>query len=707
MSRSEDQGALSANDYWQGELDLDRPCDAVSPDDTCWLCDDFTAWSSVMHAIGLELYEAKPRSLGLRFLERWTELDRDSVSIARQQSCLASMLLCRHPCIVALNVACSIRCEPDVEQSSFPIHLRPQSSTCASRSLTLLNIKKCSSALLHLRDMDAIVDLEVLVLCSDGLGPYPAAEVDALMERNRSTLKYVDIFDFRGRSHGLRMVETLDACEVLKFRSNSVGGMPDIDRMVTLMSASTALKEITIDPVLEREVSVLARALTLHPSLTKLSLCVLTARSIEILFTALRLNNVLKELLLYGGGVSLCTSGIQVMANALEENACLQTLDINSVGLDRGVRVAQLAEALSKNRTLQMLRINCFGMDMIQVSRLVKSLRFNRSLKITISPYVMGTEAERTCLARQLLEDKCYDRVQPGPWTETYLRILSPVLASPQEGVNELWLWDIARMSHESVDVLFNSLASSKKVRRLIVAVTQEPDQRVAFLCEMLKKNRSINYLKINIANGKSAREILGALAVNTAIAELEVTIGEAAVEESTEAFSSMLSQNNAITRISTSIGRCDSRPFMHAFARGMSGNRLVVNLEFMLPGDAYFPPGVYGSMQRNRAVLHHAVDFVLECREDRHHAECFDLFFGRACLLASLVRIGGISDLEARLAVSAAENRRREKYLILTGVVRRCLVCWPADVTQIDELNLDCWQAITKYLKVSDVRSD
>lgn len=703
MSRSEDEGALSANDCWQGQLDLDRPCDALSPGDTCWLVNNFTAWSSVMHAIGVELYEAKPRRLGLRFLERWTELERDSVSIARQQSLLASMLLCQHPCIVALNVACSIRCEPDVEQSSFPIHLR--SSTCASRSLTLLNIKKCSRALLHLRDMDAIVDLEALVLCSDGLGPYPAAEVDALMERNRSTLKYVDIFDFRGRRHELRMVESLHACEVLSFRSNSVGGMPEIDRMVTLMSASTALKEITIDPVLEREVSVLARALTLHPSLTKLSVCVLTARSIEILFTALRLNKVLKELLLYG--LSVCTGDMQVMANALEENTCLQTLDINSVELDRGVRFARLAEALSKNRTLQMLRINCFGMDMIQVSRLVKSLRFNTSLKIIISPYVMGTEAERTSLARQLLEDKCYDRVQPGPWTETYLRILSPVLASPQGGVNEIWLWDIARMSHESVDVLFNSLASSKKVRRLTVAVTQEPDQRVTFLCEMLKKNRSINYLKITIANGKSAREILGALAVNTVIAELEVTIGEAAVEESTEAFYSMLSQNNAITRISTSIGRCDSRPFMLAFARGMSVNRLVVNLEFLLPGDAYFPPGVYGSMQRNRAVMYHAVDFVLERREDRHHAECFDLFFGRACLLASLVRIGGISDFEARLAVTAAENRRREKYLILTGVVRRCLVCWPADVTQIDELNLDCWQAITKYLKVSDVRSD
>ncbi|KAL1477911.1 hypothetical protein MTO96_035374 [Rhipicephalus appendiculatus] len=99
-------------------------------------------------------------------------------------------------------------------------------------------------------------------------------------------------------------------------------------------------------------------------------------------------------------------------------------------------------------------------------------------------------------------------------------------------------------------------------------------------------------------------------------------------------------------------------------------------------------------------------MEFVLERREDRHCAECFELFFRRSCLINNLVKIYEMSDAEARSGVASAENRRREKYLVLTGVVQRCVVCWPADVAQIDTLNWDCWRAIARYLKVSDICS-
>ncbi|KAL1472835.1 hypothetical protein MTO96_039073 [Rhipicephalus appendiculatus] len=102
---------------------------------------------------------------------------------------------------------------------------------------------------------------------------------------------------------------------------------------------------------------------------------------------------------------------------------------------------------------------------------------------------VSGTEEERTTLARQLLEDKCYDRVQLGRWTEPYLRILAPVLASPQAYTRELWLSDIDQLSHDSASILFTVLASNKKVNRITVTVGRDSDQKVALLCEMLEKN--------------------------------------------------------------------------------------------------------------------------------------------------------------------------------------------------------------------------
>ncbi|KAL1487040.1 hypothetical protein MTO96_008344 [Rhipicephalus appendiculatus] len=114
----------------------------------------------------------------------------------------------------------------------------------------------------------------------------------------------------------------------------------------------------------------------------------------------------------------------------------------------------------------------------------------------------------------------------------------------------------------------------------------------------------------------------------------------------------------------------------------------------------------MFGPVLRNRAALNRAVDFALERRVDRHCAECFELFFGRSCLTAKLVEVAGMSEADARLIVDAAENRRRERYLTITGVVRRSVVCWPDDVTQIDALNSDCWLAIASYLTVADVLS-
>nr|XP_037287025.1 neprilysin-1-like [Rhipicephalus microplus] len=49
------------------------------------------------------------------------------------------------------------------------------------------------------------------------------------------------------------------------------------------------------------------------------------------------------------------------------------------------------------------------------------------------------------------------------------------------------------------------------------------------------------------------------------------------------------------------------------------------------------------------------------------------------------------MSDDEARREEASAELRLREKYFVLTGIIRRSVVCWRNDVTQVDALNPDC----------------
>ncbi|XP_050047014.2 uncharacterized protein [Dermacentor andersoni] len=705
MSHSEDYDVFPTNE-WKTQLDFDRPCGAVNSDETCWLCGELTPWNRLMHALAFELVETSPGTLLLRAMCN-VEADRDPATVAREASLLTSWLLCRHLCIRELDVICLVRDNAPADQPSFPIHVRPpsSSSSLSRRRFRTLNITESAGARLYLRGVDAVVGLETLFIDASETNRHFAAEIDALLERNRHTLKKVYICEHSPqRRDGLRMVESLVACEFLTLKSpHNKSRMPDMDAMVRLMRTSTSLKEVTAQPILHGEVSVIAKALETNFTLTKLSLYVETRGSIEELFRALQANRTLKELLLYCC-LFINTRCMRAVASALRKNASLRALYMGVVFLDNCEGLEQWSEALSENCTLQFLRIYCGNISMRDISALCKALEVNKSLKKFLLPGAMGSEEERTSLARQLLADECYDRVQLGPWTEPYLRILSPVLASSPKSPEQLWLPDIGQLSIDSVRVLFNALASSKRVNSLTVDVKHEPDARVALLCETLKKNRSIGFLRVDIEDGDSANDVLRALTVNAAITELDITLRVVAAEETMAAFCGMLARNDAITNISAWLHVDCPRRFMEAIARGMSANRIVVNFRCWAGDNACVPSPILESVRRNKSALNRAVEFVLRRREDRHSAECFELFSDRPCLLAHLTETSGLSDVEARLEVASAEHRLREKYLLLTGVVRHSVVCWPADFTQIDALNAYCWRAIARYLRVADV---
>ncbi|KAL1460300.1 hypothetical protein MTO96_043371 [Rhipicephalus appendiculatus] len=474
--------------------------------------------------------------------------------------------------------------------------------TC--RKLRLLCIDERPDSPLDLQDMDAVTAIETLIVRSREENHYFAAEINAVIERNKSTLKNVHIWESGRWRNEQRMLEVLVACQFLTLKSDVRDrGMRHVDATVTLMLISTTLREVTAQLIAEGDVPVIAKALEMNCSLTKLSLKICTGATIKELFTALEVNKNLKELLLCGT-IYVEINCIQSVASALKENQCLRTLSIEGVSFHDGEGLDQWSEALSKNCTLQFLCVSGRIIPISNISTLCKALLVNNSLETMKVSEVSGTEEEITTLARQLLEDKCYDRVQLEPWTEPYLRILAPVLASPQAYTRELWLSDIDQLSHDRASILFTALASNKKVNRITLTIGRDSDQKVALLCEMLETNTSIDYLWIRIL------------------------------------------KENAWT-----------------------------------------------------------LSFSVESTGTARSASSY-LFFGHSCLVANLAETTGMSDAEAWLVADAAENRRREWYLTLAGVVRRSVVCWPADVTQIDALNSDCWRAIARYLMVTDIAS-
>ncbi|KAL1419146.1 hypothetical protein MTO96_005255 [Rhipicephalus appendiculatus] len=320
--------------------------------------------------------------------------------------------------------------------------------------------------------MDAVIGLERLYVYTHHFNDRRAAEIHALLERNRNTPNSVEIFFGHPGRNKLRMVEHLAACKFLKLGSvdDSEFETPDVDGMVRLLGGSTTLKEATVYPIDLRQVSLIAKALETNCCLTRLSLNLKRSASIEELFGALEVNEHLRELFLVAS-VRVTMTCARAVASALKKNNCLRTLDMRTMSLQDGVGLELWSEALSKNVTLHVFHMGYHGIPISDVSALCKALRVNKSLKTLKFWEVTGSEEERTYLARQLLADECYDRVQLGIWTEPYLRVLAPVLASPEAGNSELRLPNIGDLSHETVSVLFTALASNKKVNRLTLAV--------------------------------------------------------------------------------------------------------------------------------------------------------------------------------------------------------------------------------------------
>ncbi|KAH7976004.1 hypothetical protein HPB52_007392 [Rhipicephalus sanguineus] len=406
MSHGDDPDASSVIP-WTAQLDLDRPCGAVSSGETCWLLSDFPAWNSVIHALDIDLEETVPGTLRLRFLPKAQEKG-DYVTAARGASVVVSSLLCHHLCIQEVYLRCAISANTPPAQPSFPIYMRRQSSSPASRSLRLLRVTespclvyKCAaataSAHLDLRDMDAVIGLETLYINIGRFSQSFASEIDALLERNRNTLRSLEIFEARPGLYKLRMVQDLTACKFLALKSlgNIDTVMPDVEGMVSLLRGSTALKDVTVEPMLPRQLLLIAKTLETNCCLTKLSLHVMSPYSIEELFGALEVNKHLKELYLCSFiSVNLTSNAARAVASALENNNSLQTLCMKGPYFPDG-EMGQWSKALSKNCTLELLRMRCYYFPVSEVSALCKALRVNKTLKTLKLWEVRGSEEER------------------------------------------------------------------------------------------------------------------------------------------------------------------------------------------------------------------------------------------------------------------------------------------------------------------------
>ncbi|KAH9367034.1 hypothetical protein HPB48_000174 [Haemaphysalis longicornis] len=696
-----------------------------------------------MHRLGFELVERRPGKLCLRSREASLCgcVDWDGSTDAGKASFLVSWLLQYHPCIDELKVDYSLYLCFRMKSLPFPILLRPTAGSDCRRTLRGLELQQTGRACLRtiegssragfeLVDLDPVGGLERLRVTYACVNPMFAAELAKLLRRNASSIKRFAITDVvvpRQVNHALRYLFSCESLTVSSF-GYSYGCLRSVSSVARLLHSSTELKELSIGPIANRrQIDAIAKELENNTSLAKFGVQIgAQTCSPEPVFTALQRNTTLTELRVTG--CSINGECGQSLASLVRENTVLRLLTIGDAEVSEPCLV-QLAAALKVNTTLEKLHflsgilpkngillMNAIlpvnlrravdaMLSMNGISELCKALCVNKTLKELLFTDIECPQESRATLARQLAQDECYNRVLL-PWTEADLPGLTAALTSPLAVIDEFRLPDICHFSTTGLRPLFDALASSKCVRTLGVCIKEDPGEKGRALCEMLKVNRSIKFLSLAFEDDgyKFVEEVSHALAENASITKILLSTGR--IRQSTATALSYLLANNKTAAKFFLHSRNNLCPeVVEELSQGMLQNRTIVKFGWsrdLICDNSSFP--FFEAVRRNRGAMNRAVDFVVSPSLDRQCVEGFELFSGRPCLLKHLKKVTGKTEPEAKLAVAAAEYYRRDNYLLIAGIVRHSVTCHPAEATQVDALDKDCWQAIARHLKVTDV---
>lgn len=687
-------------DNWKGRLKFDRVCASAGPLDRCWLITELSAWNRVLYGLNYELVETCPGKLSLRYAPSSAAGERREAA-ASEAAFLISWLVENHGCIDELHIVCAVYPEDTTpEQVPATIRLHPP----PGKGIRSLYLEMCagSRSYCYLPDeeIEALRDIEEVELrCCEAR---PEAGLVKLLRSNSKSLKCVRVFQRELSQSMADALQHLDSCVSLTV-SKCVHSVRRWNSHTTtrIIQGLAGVQNFRCcaPPDSQCNIPAIADALRTNANLTTLELRIhRSGISPKELYAALESNASLQTLIVCCGNHDASCG--DALASALRRNTCL--LDLQLIGIINMGFVGRLAEGLSQNTTLEKLMITC---DMEGVLQLCDVLRTNTTLKKMVLPAFPVYKEQRLALAQKLAHGNCYSRVRLSYLEDCDMLPLSRLLACPTSGPEELGELHLCRISGGNFRLLCDALASNIRVQELNINVGTNAQAKTQALCGMLRVNRSITRISIAMPYDEDhfVDELLSALDENKNISQMMLAIHTGPEIETASTISNFLSRNRMITTFQTLIGGLNDGHFLEVVSRGVAMNPVILEFE-TLPGQDTNCL-ISDTLRRNRSSLNRAVDFALQHAKDKGCAEAFELFSGRPCLLSHVVKTSGKTEREALQALASAENFLRENYLVIAGVVRRCVVCHPVSGgTQCDELNAECWHAIVRHLRVSDV---
>lgn len=705
-------------EHWReklSELDLECECSEPFSEDSCWLCDDLDAWNTVLHPLQLTLTEQRQGGLCLSSQYYETAADFDVLDTSYDTTFFTVWLPKKHPCIKQLGLTPDF---PDFNEVTIP------DDRTSPPNLQRISIYKNASfdwAVL-LNALGPIEQLEELEINEVDMSDSLASTIAQLVFDSAHCIKVFDLGDFYMHcSTANILMSNIPKCEELKeltFDANlSSAGMRDFR---TLLQSTETLEKLClsvypnwgIDPTMEIDhnenneklLSAVGDLLRRNTTLTELRYRGQLHLVTDIL-NALETNTALSFLTLdvdmdspeHGHAIGTA------LMSMLARNKGLCSLIIEDLAIDYDV-AGPMSEGLQQNTTLECLDLSESTVSFSAHHALCNALSVNKTLCSLKIGSCEAEAAESKLLAADLARIQCYGRLQMQ-WNHWYVPGLSSALLEPSLCPSKLFL-DTSQFSDESFSAICKAAAQSIHLKELEVHFRAANSTRIKSLCEALRENKSLKCITLyeDLASPGSAATAAQSLSFNKSVTQLEVHCKEVD-NASADMFASLLRTNESIWKFEIKSRVRPTPACVHVLNRALVENQFITcgGLYVLFKMDSSF--GSLGAaLQRNLARLRMAARFVLRKNTGKVCAEAFEHFRSKEQLLRCVEAASGMSEKEARVAERAADLFVRKNYFVINRVVRHKVECHPGRGMQIDQLTYDCWLAIAKYLKVSDV---
>ncbi|KAG0424176.1 hypothetical protein HPB47_000083 [Ixodes persulcatus] len=505
---------------------------------------------------------------------------------------------------------------------------------------------------------------------------------------------------------------------------------PDV--ALVLRCLGPGLSELSVDDtfLVPQEGAVFQEFLSGNTVLKKLTLIqkVCTGMGeLDNVFKSLLVNHSLEELHLSDFGIENPT--MELLAEAVVEHSTLKILEVNFFDECWEMDGTPLAKMLGQNKSIQELKfevgeVACYG-------AFAEAVRKNTTLKKLSLNLVQLDDLAEIFVYRGFLEAlSCNGTIQQVTLGSIYSVLVSQFsellreTGTERRVTFEVDLSDaelftealekcsgLAEMSYSDwgskIPVppsAYRHLMRYYNLEDLDISLWDQPmdDEAVTHLAEFLASTRTLQSVRLCFHISPAATHaLLNSISCNRSISSLLIsrwTFNEL----NANLLWQILRNTDILNEIFLSLYNNSDFKALSQFPERLLDNHSLLSAGFSDFQD--FKLKVKDVMRRNLSTLYRAVMFVMGSR-GRRYAEAFERVSRSPALVKEVQKSASESKEDAKERVRWAKDYLNQHFLAAAGVVKDTVTCTENGQLQLDQIGLDSWLHIRRYLEVADIK--